>query len=144
MGYSTWHTYGYGICTDDIETTVEKIEELLSKAPKYRKEIHDWFKECEIAEPTMEDYMEFDQDYCGGLATMLQSVIWEVEGIQFDYADDFDGCNFLLYIPCYVWQLNEKEKNFTEKDVTKLFVKYVSILTDKPIEIDYRSVENGG
>jgi len=34
MGYSTWHTYGYGICIDDIETTVEKIEELLSKAPK--------------------------------------------------------------------------------------------------------------
>lgn len=144
MSYSTWHTYGYGICTDEIETTVDRIEELLSKAPEYRKEIHKWFEESEITEPTVEDYEEFDQDWYGGLATMLQSVIREVEGIEFEYADDFNCNHFLLYPVCYPWQLTDKEKSFKEEDVENIFRKYVSILTDKAIVIDYRSVENGG
>ena len=32
----------------------------------------------------------------------------------------------------------------TEEAVAGLFRKYVSILTDEAIEIDYQSVENGG
>jgi len=111
MGYSTWHTYGYGICIDDIETTVEKIEELLSKAPKYRKEIHDWFEECDVTKPTVRDYEDYDEDWHCGLATILCSVIKEVDDVQFVAVDDFDGNRFLLFPECYPWQLNEKEKN---------------------------------
>lgn len=38
MSYSTWHNYGYGICTSDLKIdSVERIEELLKHAPEYRK-----------------------------------------------------------------------------------------------------------
>jgi len=38
MSYSTWHNYGYGICTSDLKIdSVECIEELLKHAPEYRK-----------------------------------------------------------------------------------------------------------
>lgn len=144
MSYSTWHTYGYGICTDEIETTVEKIEELLNKAPKYKKEIHNWFEECEITKPTIEDYEEFDQDWYCGLATILCSVIREADDVQFEVANDFDDNRFLLFPTCYPWQLNEREKNFTKEDIEKIIRKYVSILTDKPIVIANQSVANGG
>ena len=40
MSYTTWHNYGYGICTDDIKTTPERIEQLLALAPEYAAKIH--------------------------------------------------------------------------------------------------------
>lgn len=144
MSYKTWTTYGYGICADEIDTTVERIEKLLSLAPKYQSKIHKWFEESEITEPTVEDYEEFDQDYLGGLATILQTVMQEIEGDIFTYADDYNCAHFLLYCPCYPWQLQEREKIFTEKDIDNIFRKYISILTDTPIQITYHEVENGG
>ena len=144
MSYSTWHVYGYGICTDEINTTVERIEELLCKAPIFQNEVHNWFKENNITEPTVEDYEEYDQDFYGGLATILQSVIQEVEKIDFTFADDFNCNHFLVYERCYPWQLTEREKDFDIEDVENIFRKYVSILTDQVITIEYQSVENGG
>ena len=38
MSYQTWHDYGYGICVDDIETTVDKVFELVHMAPKFEKD----------------------------------------------------------------------------------------------------------
>ncbi len=62
MSYHTWHNYGYGICTDDLKVdSVERIEALLAFAPKYRARIHEWLEDCEISEPTVDDYWEFDE-----------------------------------------------------------------------------------
>lgn len=144
MSYHTWHTYGYGICTDEIKTTVDKIEELLKFAPKFKNEIHEWFEDCDITEPTIEDYEEFDQDWYGGIATILQSVISEVEQIELTYAEDFNCVRYLLYSPQYPWNMQNNENNLTEDDIVNIFKKYVSILTDKSIIVDYQSVENGG
>ena len=144
MSYYTWHTYGYGICTDEIETTADKIEELLKFAPKLKNEMHEWFEDCDIIEPTIEDYEEFDQNWCGGIATILQSVIIEAEQIEFTYADDFNCARYLLYSPKYPWRMQNNENNLTEDDIANIFRKYISILTDKEIIIDYQSVENGG
>lgn len=102
MSYQTWHTYGYGFSTDSlIPDTVEKMEALLEKAPNYRKKIHEWFEDCEITKPSVDDYLEFDDDYCLGLATIFKEVITEATGIDLVSCDDFDGVKYLLYVPLY-------------------------------------------
>lgn len=76
MSYSEWHTYGYGICVSDItDESVERLQKLISLAPEYQKKIQEWLDESEISEPAYEDYLEFDQDYMLGLATILKEVI---------------------------------------------------------------------
>ena len=76
MSYTTWHNYGYGICVDDIKTRdVTRLESMLKLAPNLDREIHRWLEECSISEPVWDDYMEFDQDFMLGLATILQKVL---------------------------------------------------------------------
>ena len=97
MSYSTWHNYGYGICVDDIkEEDVGKLQELLNHAPEFHATIQRWLTEANITEPTWDDYMEFDQDYLLGLATLLQKVIEEAEGIQMTACNNFDSVAYLL------------------------------------------------
>ena len=88
--------------------------------------------------------MEFDQDYLLGLATLLQKVIEEAEGIQMIACDDFNSVTYLLYSPSYPWQLKNSERDLTEEQLVQLFGRYVRILTDVPIDVDYQLVENGG
>ena len=146
MSYHTWTVDGYGICTNDIETTKEKVEKLLKLAPKFNEDIQNYFKETEINEPDLDDYLEYDQDYYSGVAYLLQNVIEEVENIRLDIADDFDSYYYLLLCPSYAWvEHTEEEKTLdTREKVDELFKKYIKVLTEKEIDIDYRSVENGG
>lgn len=145
MSYCTWHNYGYGICTDDIvEHNVARLRTLLERAPEYHAEIQSWFAGKNIAAPTWDDYMDLDEDFELGLATLLKEVINEAEGIELTACDDYDCTKYLLYQPCYPWQLTDKSRVLTEEDVRQIFHRYVGILTDTPVEIDYQSVENGG
>ena len=88
--------------------------------------------------------MEFDQDCCLGLATILSEVIAETEGINLTACDDYDGNAYLLYKPMYPWQMDDIDCGQTEEKIAGIFRRYISILTDTPIEIDYQEVENGG
>lgn len=145
MSYESWHTYGYGICVSDItERSVERLQILISMAPEYQKAIQEWLKECEIAAPTYEDYLDFDQDFRLGLATILKEVILEAEGIELVACDDYDDKDYLLYCPSYPWYQSGRKQLKTEEAAAKLFQKYVAVLTDDAIDIDYQSVENGG
>ena len=145
MSNTTWHTYGYGICVSHIkEQSVERLEKLLSMAPEYQKDLHTWLEDCEITEPTFEDYLEFDQDYNLGLATILKEVIREAEGIELEACDDFSGNDYLLYSAGYPWYFNKVKALPTEEAAEELFCKYISVLTDEPIIIEYQGVENGG
>jgi hypothetical protein len=49
----------------------------------------------------------------------------------------------LLFTATYPWYLKEHEKNLSEEDIANVFRKYVSVLTNKAINIDYYAVENG-
>ena len=40
--------------------------------------------------------------------------------------------------------MTDTDKTLTKEDVENMFKKYVKILTDEDINIDYYSVENGG
>ena len=47
-------------------------------------------------------------------------------------------------MPSYPWHLQKNEHNLTEEAVRQIFAKYVTILSDEVLEVDYESVENGG
>lgn len=66
MSYITWHTYGYGVELTDISCdSPDRIKLLLSVAPDFEMKVNEWFKQCDITEPSVEDYIELDQDYKG-------------------------------------------------------------------------------
>ena len=88
--------------------------------------------------------MGFDEDFMLGLATILKEVISEAEGVSFTACDDFNGTDYLIYEPTYPWNMGELEYSLSEGRVKETLQKYVSILTDKAIDIDYQSIENGG
>lgn len=149
MSYEVWSTNGFGFCVDKIETTLDKVlklaalnEETLTDLKRYL----DYY--CEEEGYTYEDLDisdidEFEGEYgYRGLSTILCEVI--NQELYVVLADDFHGTDFILYCPSYPWSLKENERNLTEQDVVNIFNKYISILTDEPITIDYYSVENGG
>lgn len=145
MSYQTWHNYGYGICTDPLETTdVARIQALIRCAPKYERKVNKYLLEQEITEPGADDYLEMELDSCYGIASIMEQVILEAEEIQFTACDDFNNAKYLLYMPPYPWTMTPKERDLTEDAVRLILSKYASILTDEVLEIDYQSVENGG
>lgn len=145
MSYVSWHTYGYGIVVSDLRNvTYERVEKLIQRAPKYEKAYKDWLTQCGIAEPTLEAIAEFDEDYGLGLATTLREVILESEGVELTSCNDYDGKTYLLYEPSYPWWLKDRERHLTETDICSLLAKYVSIITDEPIVVDYQNPANGG
>lgn len=152
MSYRTWTTYGFGFCVDDISEdvslTLDKVLNLAKTEPSVYKIVTEYLDEiCEEEKITrdelcIDDIDGLEGDYCErGIAFVLLNVITEIPVM---YADNFDGVEYILYEPSYPWQMKENEKNLSEEDVEKIFKKYINMLTDKPINIDYQSVENGG
>jgi hypothetical protein len=147
MSYCTWHTYGFGVCVDDIKTTPERLLNLAALKPEILKKVNDYIAEFadKITEEdplVIEDFYELYGDYGeNGVAYVLHNVIDE---IPVEYADDYDGIGYILYTPTYPWGRDVKEHDLKEEDVVAIFSKYISILTDDPVTIDYYSVENGG
>jgi len=146
MSYSTWTVNGYGICTNDIYTTKEKIEVLLQLAPKFNEEVSNWLEECGIENPDLDDYLEYDQDYYSGIAYLLQQVIYEAENVNLEIAEDYDSDYYLMVCPSYLWgKLTDEERALDTQDkVNALFEKYLKVVADNDVSIDYYSVENGG
>lgn len=152
MSYHTWATPGFGICVDDIckdvSLTLEKVLNLAKMEPSVYEIVMEYLNgicerdEIAFDELTIEDIDELEGDYCErGIAFVLYNVITELPVV---YADSFDGDQYVLYSPGYPWTMQESERSLSEKDVVKIFAKYVSILTDIPINVDYYNVENGG
>mgnify|MGYP006075762323 CR=1 FL=1 len=89
MSFSTWHNYGYGICISDLNfNSVKRLRKLLHKAPEYQAKIKKWMEDIGITKPTMEDYLDFDQDYRLGMTSILCGVINEAEGLNLYACDD--------------------------------------------------------
>ena len=144
MGYKSWHNYGYGICVSEIgEVPVERLITLLECAPVFHAEVQNWMQQHDISQPTYEDYMEYDQIFMLGLASLLSDVIKEAEHIQFTACSDYEGNDYLIYMPSYPWELAESERRLTEDKIVEVLSRYISLLTDKVLDIKYQSVENG-
>lgn len=145
MSYISWHNYGYGICVDDIRTKdLEQLKKMLKLAPRLDQKIQDWMERSAFEVPGWDDYMAFDVDFYLGLAAILKAVIEEAEGITLTACNDCEGRKYLLYQPCYPWQLSENTRELTQERLDTLFRKYVKMLTDEEVEVSYQEVENGG
>lgn len=145
MSYTSWHTYGYGVCLSELEEIpAERIQELLAAAPKFADKIKQRLSETGIEEPGYDDYMEYDQDFMLGMAAILKEVVLEAEGIEFTACEDYDGKQYLIYEPSYPWQVTQEELGLTEERIYRMLLKYIHMLTDQEMDVDYQSVENGG
>ena len=148
MSYSTWIVHGYGICIDDIETTAEKLLKLAGMNKNVLKDVREYLDAIypngyNDEDLTLDDFKELEGDYCeNGIAYVLYQVIDNDFPIEFAY--DYYGVQYILYTPTYPWFMTDADKTLTEEDVENMFKKYVKILTDEDINIDYYSVENGG
>jgi len=145
MSYSTWNTNGYGVCVDKLEFTLERLEKLISRAPEFEGELKTYFAEVGITKPSIDDYLDYDEDYHGGIAFILKRVIKEAENIELCYADNFNCDWYLLLEPSYPWyRPSSEEKCLTEKTAKEIIRKYVAILSDQELDFDYQCVQNGG
>ena len=144
MSFHTWHNYGYGIRTDNLQIkSVESLGKLVSMAPKLKAEMDAYFKAQEISELTLEDYLEYDTECYNQLASLMRLVIKEAEGIDLVSCDDFNAWNYLLYMPSYPWRMSETDLRLTEEKLDEIFQKYFSVVTDDEISPTYLNLENG-
>ncbi len=147
MSYHCWTTDGFGFCVDDIHTTPKRLmelaamnEEVLRRVEEYLNEEHPGWT---IESLNMEDFNDLEGNYGEtGLAHVLYKVIFAE--LDVTVTSDFDNKYYILYEPSYPWNMPKNEENLTSDDVFKVFWKYISVVTDEYIFIDYRSVENGG
>ena len=125
MSYQTWHTLDQRVLSDVREFLDETMPE--------------GYKDEDL---TIDDFDEYEGYYCErGVANVLSQVINE---FPVTFADGYGGVPYLLFAPCYPWGMTDKEKDLTQDDVDNIFRKYIKILTDDEISIDYQCVENGG
>ncbi len=143
MSYQIYITYGYGICVSDLkEPTLKSITDIISVAPIYRKSILDVMNNKD--NQTIDDVYEMLEYEHLGIAEILAEVIQECENVELTACDDFDGKTYLVYEPCYPWNLPESDRNITQNTIECIIKKYVSMYTDESLEFDYQCVENGG
>lgn len=147
MSYHCWTTDGYGFCVDDIHTTPKRLMELAAMNEKVLHRVEAYLDEYypgrAIESLDMEDFNDLEGDYGEtGLAYVLYEVIFAE--LTVNVTSDFDGRYYILYEPYYPWSMPEGDENLTKEDVFGIFRKYISVVTDEDIFIDYQSVENGG
>lgn len=145
MSYHCWTTDGYGFCVDDIHTTPKRLMELaaMNERVLHRVEAYldEYYPGWTIESLDMEDFNDLEGD-CGERG--LAYVLYEVIDLSVTVTSDFDGRYYILYEPSYPWRIPEGEEYLIEEDVLRIFRKYISVVTDEDIFIDYQSVENGG
>lgn len=142
MSYSVWSVDGYGICVDKIHTTEEKIKELVEFASKTKKHFEESFGNSFSLSEVNEYEGRESSEY--GFAALLADVMTECEDIFFTACCNFDNNGYVLFEPRYPWAMGEKENTLTSEKLDKIFKKYIAVLTDEDIIINFYSVENGG
>ena len=145
------HTYKTAYFRDNKHTvsTCTGLMELISQAPELKERVNTFINnECggafkdsyDILTSYVEQYGIYD---FGGLAEILYEVIKEVEEIDLLLCTDSGGKTYLIYTPSYPWTpKTEKEKELTEEKLENMFRKYLRIVTDEQLPVDYKSVEN--
>ena len=147
VSYHYWTTNGFGFCVDDIHTTPKRLMELAAMNEKVLRRVEEYLNEehpgWTIESLNMEDFNDLEGDYGEtGLAYVLYEVIFAE--LTVTVTSDFDNRYYILYEPSYPWSIPDGEEHLTEEDVLRIFLEYISVVTDENIFIYYQSVENGG
>ena len=145
--------YGFGVVIKDDAITKDKsdIFSIISKAPKFgkaclnalEKHMEKGYSVSEMDVSNLIDYLTNGAsagilcDYpCCGLASILQMVIDEVEGLNMTAQCDEDtGENLLVMVPELPWCFSEKEKEYTPECVKTALRKYLDAVIVQPFDI---------
>lgn len=156
MSQQTWVNYGYGVKASDIQTDMHRLFAFIDLAPNFKKEYYEWLEDNYPAEEvdkdtpiwaklSMDDVLDYEDSQGNyGIASIFYNVIKELEKIDIYATSDYDGETYVMYPPAYPWQFREEEYKYTEDFFRGLFKKYISILTEEEIEVDYCAVINCG
>lgn len=142
---------GYGIefdCRDGKNTTVNKIEKMLSETIELKKEINEWFNDMDISneEKTVDLYSEFEQDYRCGIPAIIAFAITEEfeKKIKIEFLRDDNGKIFIFYCTKNPWEMNDCEKGMTKEKLKSMFEKYYTMLYDEKPIVEDVSIYNIG
>lgn len=151
MSFRSYHIYGIGINTDNINTTAEKVRDFIALAPNFKKDFSGELTNSEYNQINdfcvIEDLFDNNCDDYFSLGAVISKVVFELEHISLVSCENFDNINFCVFCPMYPWVGNVTEKSLTEEQLKEIFTKYVAYLTDQPLsELDYgyQEIENGG
>lgn len=145
MSFHTWHVYGYGVKVSDIKfDSIERLQALIHLAPELERNVEQWRVDNDVKISSVQDYYEYDEYEGLELAAIMKEVILEVEGIELTACSDFDNEIYLLYEQTYPWYLQDNEKDLTAEKLKEVLLKYFSLITDDPVEVDYYDPANGG
>ena len=137
----TYHIYGFGVELSQLgEISLDRLEQLIGMAPVLESKIKKWFNDEKIKKPTLENYYEFDEENLG-LPTLLKEVIFELEGVDLTACEDLNNKAFLLYESKYPWNMTPVDCFMTPERLSRLYRKYIRIISDSDYEIECHSVE---
>ena len=157
--------HGYGICTDfalegkfkriNTPEALEPLKRLINMAPKLAAD-HTMATLLAMEENILEDEMSLawiasdlayalfgDDAGCCGLSYILSLVIAECEDVHMSTTLDANCSEYLLYSKKFPWQMTEREKTLTQSELDAIFSKYVSVLTEEPIDIQFLELDIG-
>lgn len=146
--------YGYGLAityNDIIPKSVNHILRLLDMAPAYKEEAIEWvmanidlYHATEISQLTVKQFLALltkaHDSGCGTIAPILADVIAEAEGIHLDALCDKEGAEFLMIQPFFPWEFPEWAKGLTKDRLKSILNKYLAVITDEWIYIDWYQV----
>lgn len=156
MAYHSFHNYGLGIKTTNIETNMHLIACLIDMDGNFKEKVKqaitehvgsDNWKWDTLSQEDFEDAVR-DMDGSNGtsLAYVMSEVIFANTNIRLLCCIDYEGDEYLLFQPLYPWEMTDERLATTEESVEKLFKEWVSLLTDQgleELEYEYQAAENG-
>lgn len=154
MSYHTWTIIGYGISTDCMQTTADRLREYISQSPSLESKMRAVMTNYELADvdDILDAYHNGDYEKSGcvdepGVAEIMADVMSETEDLNFTICNNFDSECFVLLEPSFPWLMTETERLLTEDGLKAIFAKHSAMLTNQSLEelgYDKQIVENGG
>ena len=129
----------YGADLSGVETTEEKVQFLLSMAPKTKKEVDKWIQDKGLQ---VYPYLTAAKNHCFsqeyGIPGMIVDVIEEREGVTFHPVACENGKVIVGVSEGLPWAHREAGvSKMTSSDVYNLLNKYIQILTEERVHITY-------
>lgn len=159
MSYRSWTECGLGFCADDVAVTKQSLFELSRQSCWVRDMLELFTNEssdfCDLAvhDPTGEQFVkEFFGWYEGmsggyGASAFFRDVIFAKHPSVGNYVvsvQDVEGVGFVLFSPCYPWDMNDEIKSVTEEDIGRVFNDVLEPLTGSKVSLSYQEVTCGG
>lgn len=128
---------GYGICVDDIKTSIADIKLLIALAPNLAQELAPYIEELECDFGPDDNPHDFAMELTdglwdgqeGGLHVLMAKVIEECEGVRLVGVNACDCTGYLILEDKAPWEYNDKEKALTEDGLRLMLNRYIGVLS---------------